>query len=214
MTWSGRITTQGDKGWLREQQSAAQLRTERSVCTAHQSDEKKTLREENIYKTVDVLELFFFSVIKNAWEAGDETNHSALLVADPWLESSVQIPHKTSIKNIFTVYLLIFILSQFFVWIGIFGVEAHTRRFKIHVTYLQSDLWFSLLVWISCFRHYSIRWGAESAELGPEPDKDGSVPPGAPQRRSRKTPVISLDYGNPTGAPFKWTTMISKWLSV
>lgn len=50
------------------------------------------------------------------------------------------------------------------------------KGFKIYaMTYLQTHLWFSLLVWISCFRHYSIRQPAVSAELSPAPDKGGSV---------------------------------------
>lgn len=87
------------------------------------------------------------------------------------LHKKKKINHRGFLTCIYCSY------CHIFAWITIFGGQKwkHTSSEIYVMTYLQPHLWLSVLVWMSSFRHYSIKCRAVSAELSPAPDKDGSV---------------------------------------
>lgn len=186
MAW--RNHTAGKKGWLKE--SAIQRRKEKPVCTAHQSDWLPMAGKTQMY-------LFFFFF---------------LLLANLWLLISVQILHtKKSNKEEFLkcIYCSLCHISA---WITSAEVEAH----KLPNT-CDDILATTFVVFTACVnkQFQTLQYAVPSSERRAQSStrQRRLCLLGALWRRSRKTPVICLDDENPTGAQFKWTTMISNGMS-
>lgn len=122
----------------------------------------------------------------------------------------LQIPHKTRayFQNVFIAHMITFLIESR-------CSEVRSER----IQNICDDILASMfVVFIACVNKpfQTLQYKAARSECRAQSSSRQRwlCLLGPVRRRSRKTPVISIDDGNPTGAQFKWTTMISEWLSV
>lgn len=121
---------------------------------------------------------------------------------------------KNQPKRFFNMYLL-FILSHFCLKYNIWRAEVEAHKLQNIYICLKNILATTFVVFIACVNRQFQTWQRKVPSRECRAQTKTALSPGSSVAAKQEDSCrFSRWLGIPTGAQFKWTTMISKWLSV